>query len=108
MTAIVGAEYLIGNAFIHLTKERFLRLADLNNYRIQIQSYLNSNHIDAVITGNIPKAAYDFENYFELKEDANIIILKANITKKDLEQRFVGYLPFNVLLSFEKVAQSIL
>lgn len=107
MTATVGTEYLIGNAFIYLTDERFLTVKDLNNYRREMQNYWNSNGIDAVITGNIENATYYFDKYFEFQHEASLIILKPNITKEDLKQRFIGYLPLNVLLSFKKVSKTL-
>ena len=106
MTTLVGTEYLIANAFIYLTEKRFINLNDLSQYQIRIQNYWNSNNIDAIFTGEIESTSYSFKDYFELQKEASIIILKQSITKEILEQRFVGYLPMNILLSFQKATQS--
>ena len=106
MTTFVGAEYLIANAFIHLTESRYLTIKELNECQRKMQNYWNSNNIDAIINGNIKDAAYQFDDYFEIREDVSLILLKPNITKMDLEYRFVGYLPLEVILSFEKAMKN--
>lgn len=105
MITFVGTEYVIGNAFIYLTEKRSITLKDLHNYSIQLQNYWNSNNIDAIITGQVHSTVYSFDNYFDFQKEVNIIVLKSNISKEMLQQRFVGYLPLNILLSFQKVTQ---
>ena len=106
MTKFVGIEYLIGNAFIYLTEKRFIELRDIYKYRRQMQNYWNSNDIDAIITGEVAITVYEFKDYFELKKEAGIIILKPEVTKEALKQRFVWYLKKDIALSFEEVAKN--
>lgn len=101
MTTFVGYEYLIGNAFIYLTDERFLTLRKLFDYKNKLQKYWISNNIDAVFAGEI-EDVYDFSEYFEFRREAKLIILNSNITKDTLKHRFVGYLPLDIVVSFAK------
>lgn len=106
MTKFVGIEYLIGNAFIYLTEERFITLKVLYAYQEKMQAYWNSNGIDALISGEVENAVYSFKDYFELQKEAKIIILRPEVTKEALEQRFIGWLPINILLSFQEVSKN--
>ena len=103
---VIGCEYLIGNALFYLTEERFIRLSALHTYRNQIQHYWNSNSINAIIVGEIEHAVYEFSDYFEKNNEADIIILNSDITKEMLQQRFVQYLPTNIFSSFKEVAEN--
>jgi hypothetical protein len=104
MTTFVGMEYVIGNAFIY-SKEKYLTLESINNYAMQIKKYWDENDIDAIIVGEIENATYNFDNYFALHEKAHIVVLQPNITIENLRNRFMGYLPFDVIVSFVKVSQ---
>lgn len=99
MTTFVGYEYLIGNAFIYLTDERFLTLKELFDYQNKLQKYWISNNIDAVFAGEI-EDVYAFSEYFEFRREAKLIILNSNISKDTLRHRFVGYLPWDIVVSF--------
>lgn len=104
MTKFVSIEYLVGNAFIYLTEERFIRLEDIYKYLGQMHNYWKSNDIDAVISGEV-NSVNDFADYFEFRRDAGIIILRETVTKEDLKSRFKERLPKDISLSFEKVAE---
>lgn len=106
MTKFVGMEYLIGNAFLYLTEERFIKLRNIYKYRRQMHNYWSSNDIDAIIVGEVAIAVYEFKDYFELKKEAGIIILKPEVTKEALKQRFVWHLKEDIALSFEEVAKN--
>lgn len=102
MTTVIGMEYLIGNAFIYSTEERFLSLQKINDFSAKMQKYWYLKGIDAVIKGSVAYVANNFDDYFEFNKEASLIVLKSNVTKEDLKQRFVGYLPLEILLSFEE------
>ena len=107
MTTFVGIEYVIGNSFIYLTEERFITLKALYEYCEKLQAYWNSNSIDALISGEVISTLYNFYDYFEFSEKAGIILLKPEISDQILKQRFIGYLPINILLSFKEVAKEL-
>lgn len=107
MTTFVGHEYLIGNAFLYLTKERHITLEELHNYREKLQQYWNSHNIDAVFVGELEKSVWLYQDCFELKKEVGLITLKPNVNKKKLERWFIGYLPLDVLFSFKNVADQI-
>jgi len=103
MVSMVGCEYLIGNAFIYLTKEQFISLDTLNRYRWQVQQYWNSNNIDAILVGEIKDCICDYCDYFG--KNNNIIFLNSDITQEILQKRFIHYLPSNIASGFEKVSK---
>lgn len=108
MTTFVGMEYIIANAFIYLSKNHILTLGDINKYRMKVQEYWSKNDIDAIIVGDIEAVAYNYETYFIFHKEAHIIVLQSGISIEHLRQRFVGYLPFDIITSFVKVGQFFL
>lgn len=49
-------------------------------------------------------ALYDFSDYFEYDKDSNSIKVVKTKNIDDLESRFLGYLPFNVLSFLVKMS----
>lgn len=107
MDAFVGAEYIIANALIALNKKgmdciSFSRLRDIG---VQVQRYCNENGVDAVILtsgDSISNALYDFSDYFEYVESSPsshepMICVRKGTPISRLEQRFIGYLPLNIV-----------
>lgn len=108
MDAFVGAEYIIANALIVLSKKKGedrISLSKLRFIGVQVQQYCNENGVDAVIMTsglNISNAIYDFSDYFEYMEPASpndepMIRVRKGIPISRLEQRFIGYLPLEVV-----------
>ncbi len=106
MTKFIGIEYLIGNAFIYLTKDRFISLKDINKYRILMQNYFISANNDAIITGEVEYALNSFKDYFKFDRKCGVICLNSNISNEILRERFVWYLSDDIAKSFEKVAKN--
>ena len=112
MATFVGAEYIIANVLIALkkfNKKDTITLDELSEAGIYIQKHsLSNNEIDAIFLSSskqVVTALYDFSDYFEYdRENGSIRIVKTkNI--KDLESRFIRYLPFNVLSFLVKITQ---
>ena len=107
MDTFVGAEYVIANALIALSKKGHdsITFSKLRTIGVQIQQYCNEQGIDAVILTSgdkISAAIYDFSDYFEYAETETpfrepMIRIRKNIPITQLETRFVGYLPLDII-----------
>lgn len=107
MDTFVGAEYIIANALIALSKKGYdsITFNKLRTIGVQIQQYCNENGIDAVILTSgdkISAAIYDFSDYFEYAETETpvrepMIRIRKNIPITQLKSRFIGYLPLEVI-----------
>lgn len=108
MDAFVGAEYIIANALIVLSRERgedCISLSKLRSIGVQVQRYCNENNVEAVIMTsglNISNAIYDFSDYFEYIESTSsdsepMIRIRKGTPISRLEQRFIGYLPLQIV-----------
>lgn len=108
LDTFVGAEYVIANALIELSKrgQKYITFRKLREIGIQIQKACNTEGINAVILtsgNNLMTAIYNFSDYFEcvmidcetIQEPA--IFIKKSASVEDLEDRFVGYLPLHIL-----------
>lgn len=108
MTRCIGFQYLIGNAFIHLTSKRFISLKDINNYSYNIQEHWNLNNSDAVFYGVLEQALYDYSDYFSFDRNSGLVTLNSDITTEMLTETFVWRLPEDISKDFEIVAHKIL
>ena len=108
MDAYVGAEYMITNALIVLSREKsqnYISISQIRSVGVQFQQYCNKNGIDAVIMTsglNISNVINGFSDYFEYIEPAvsgyePVIRVRKNVSISRLQQRFVGYMPPKVL-----------
>lgn len=104
MNTFVGAEYVMANALIALKRRGtdFITFERLREIGVKIQSSFNEKGIDAVILtsgSSISTAIFDFSDYFKCEEiDGNpAIFIQKDTTITDLENRFVGYLPVDIL-----------
>lgn len=118
MNTFVGAEYVIANALIALKRrgQDCITFEKLREIGVEIQRCCNERGVDAVILTSgdrIASAIYNFSDYFEYDETDDefrkpVIRIKKTATCGDLEQRFVGYLPVDVLrLLREKVGELV-
>lgn len=117
MATFVGAEYIIANVLIALKKigkRDSVTLDELSRAGIYIQQKSLNEDINAIFLSSseqVASAIYDFSDYFEYDDHANSIYIVKTKNIDDLESRFVGYLPFEVLrflvnVSMEFVKQS--
>lgn len=107
MDTFVGAEYVIANALIALSKkgQDCISYSRLRSIGVKIQQYCNREGIDAVIltsSDKINTAIYDFSDYFEyIETDGDtsnpMIRIRKNTPITQLEKRFVGYLPVDII-----------
>ena len=106
MTKFVGAEYLIASLLIEKGKEgnKFITLEELSKCGVFMQRESVKEKVDAVFLVTkyqLCNAIYDFTDYFEYKLDNNGQIVGITIEKtkdiNDLEYRFMGYLPLEIL-----------
>ena len=112
MNIFVGAEYVIANALIELSKkgQAYITFDRLRNLGWEIQQLCNQEGINAIIMtsgSRIKDAIYDFSDYFEYIAAAEEcteprIRVKKDCPITDLEDRFIYCLPFNIV----KVIQS--
>ena len=108
----VGAEYIIANALIALKSKGVdkIKVSDLYDLGVRIQKSCDEqlSDIDAVFLlyfSNVSSAIYDFSDYFTYKENGMegekssepVICLNSDVEIKDLESRFMGYLPNELL-----------
>ena len=117
MATFVGAEYIIANVLIALkkaNKKEVISLDELSQAGIYIQKMCMQDDIDAIFLSSseqVANALYDFSDYFEYDDANNSIYIVKTKNIDDLESRFMGYLPFEVLsflvnVSMEFVKQS--
>lgn len=104
MATIVGAEYIIANVLIvlkRLNKKESITLDELSKAGIYIQKQsLVDDEIDAIFLSSskqVVTALYDFSDYFEYNQGDDSIYIVNTKNIDDLESRFIGYLPFNIL-----------
>ena len=104
MNTFVGAEYVMANALIALKRKGidFITFDNLREIGFKIQTSFNEQGLDAVILpsgDSISAAIFDFSDYFQYKEIGGTpaIVIHKDTTIADLENRFVGYLPVDIL-----------
>lgn len=103
MATFVGAEYIIANLLIAMKKKHnrdSISLEELSTAGVYIQRQSLEKDIDAIflsLTDQLSTAIYDFSDYFQYDPDQQEIFIVKTKKISDLESRFIGYLPFNVL-----------
>ena len=104
MNTFVGAEYVMANILIALKRkgEESITFERLREIGFQIQTSFNEKGLDAVILtsgDSISAAIFDFSDYFKYDDPDGkpTILIQKDTTITDLEKRFVGYLPVNIL-----------
>lgn len=103
MDISVGAEYVIANALIYLSRRGQDRISfnQIRNLGWNIQERCNEKGVNAIILTSgmdVQAAVYDFSDYFEyVNEGRPMIRVKTNVPIESLENRFVHYLPQNVV-----------
>ena len=114
MDVFVGAEYIIANALIALKRKGVdqIKYSSLQSLGIDIQKTCNEQSVDAVLLFspyNVSAAIYNFSDYFSYDESGKEPIIRLNSKAKieDLENRFMGYLPMDLLIIISKKAQEL-
>ncbi len=116
MCAFVGAEYLIANILIALKNKGVdeVSFQKLNEYGISVQRQCVENKIDVVLLLSIDKlhdAIYNFSDYFCLSKNKTtgepIIKVNKDTNVSDLQERFIGYLPLDVIQILMQAANRI-
>jgi len=109
MVTFVGAEYVIANILIAAKKNLrrdSISLAEMYSAATYIQKQAMNEGVNAIFmcsTDNISAAVHDFPDYFGYEAKKKEIYRKPK-RLSDLESRFIGYLPFNVLTFLVKTA----
>ena len=104
MDIFIGAEYVIANALIEISKkgDNCITFDKLRSIGWQIQQFCNQGGINVIILtsgSQLKDAIYDFSDYFEYAETGEyepMIRIKQNTRIEDLEDRFVYCLPPDV------------
>lgn len=106
MVRFVGAEYLIATMLLEKAKagKKYVTMDELGKYGIYVQRESVINNLDTVFLVSKPQiitAICDCSDYFEFEMDANEqiigITIKATKGIDDLEFRFMGRLPREIL-----------
>lgn len=103
MATFVGAEYIIANILIalkRLNKKDMVTLDELSEAGVFIQQQSLNEDINAIFlssSDHMTSAIYDFSDYFDFDKETNSIQIVKTKDINDLESRFIGYLPFDVL-----------
>lgn len=104
MATFVGAEYIIANFLIAIKKKQnreSISLKELSSAGVYIQKLSIERNVDAIFLSSsdqLSTAIFDFSDYFEFDSSSQEIRIVKNKKISDLESRFIGYLPFNVLV----------
>lgn len=102
----IGMDDLVGNAFVSYlerTGKRELSIKKIECFGNNIVSELNNNGISSTLLLSRDKTYaffYEYSDMFLFIEKDGMIILKEDISVKDLIQRFSGYLSLEVLRAF--------
>lgn len=113
MATFVGAEYIIANLLIAMKKKHnrdSISLEELSSAGVYIQKQSLKKDIDAIFlssTDQLSTALFDFSDYFEYDAMRQEIFVVKTKKITDLESRFIGYLPFNVLIFLVEVANEV-
>lgn len=116
MCAFVGAEYLIANALIALKTKGIneISFCKLNGYGVTVERQCSEKNIEVVLllsSDKINDAIYNFSDYFSLGVDEttgeSVVKIKKDTDVTDLKERFIGYLPLDVIKILLKEARSI-
>lgn len=113
MATFVGAEYIIANYLIAMKRNQnrdSISIEELSSAGVYIQELSVEKDINAVFlssTDQLSSAIFDFSDYFEyMPADRTIRIVKSKKIS-DLESRFIGYLPFDVLMFLVEATNSL-
>ena len=103
MATFVGAEYIIANLLIAMKKKHnrdSISLEELSSAGVYIQRQSAKEEIDAIFlssTDQLSTAIFDFSDYFEYNSSWREVFVVKTKNISDLESRFIGYLPFDIL-----------
>ena len=102
MTTFIGAEYIIAYTLITKIQSGFdtATFQEVRDFGTKLQNELNKNNIDAVvISHSLPDVIEQFSEYFDIVvlNNCSYIKCKRGVYLSQLESRFLGYLPLNIL-----------
>ncbi len=102
MTTFIGSEYLIAYGLLKQIPngKNIISFPKLRKMARQLQDKFNELGIDAIVIDyDLQGAIASYPDYFEFVELNGVPYVKCSseIGMHDLERRFVGYLPLNIL-----------
>lgn len=102
MTTFVGTEYLLAHALIKQSEKGgdAIPISDAVAFGENVQKYFNETNIHAVaVRHSIKEVIWNWPEYFKLTQLNGIayIQIAPHVLPQDLKQRFIGYLPIDVL-----------
>ena len=114
MRQFVGAEYVIANLLIRKKKagQNYVSMEELILCGVKVQRILKKNSIDAIFLttrDEFYEAIYDFSDFFSCEFDditgrIKQVEIKDGKNIKDLEDRFVGYIPEEIVKIIEEAS----
>lgn len=112
MRQFIGAEYLIANLLIKKQKEgkSSVSMEELIKCGVNVQRISKNNSLDAIFLtarDEFYEAIYDFTDYFSCEFDSltgriKNVEIKTGKNVTDLEDRFVGYIPAEIVKILEE------
>jgi len=113
MCTFIGAEYLIANALIALSKKgiKQITFSQLNDYGIQVKKTCIDEKVDVALLLSkdaVSSAIFNFSDYFSIIEgEEPIIEINKSSAVENLKERFIGYLPYEVVKILVEAAKKI-
>jgi len=109
MTTFIGTEYLMAYGLMKKLRsgENAITFAELQQMGRQLQNELNNSNVDAVVLTYFKKALYEWNDYFTSAEANGNHYVKCapQIRLGNLETRFIGYLPLNIIEVMMRICQ---
>lgn len=109
VTTFIGSEYLMAYGLMKKLRigENAVTFAELRQMSRQLQDELNHSGVDAVVLTYFDKALYEYDDYFTSVEVNGDYYVKCapQIGLYNLERRFIGYLPLDVIEVMLRVCQ---
>ena len=111
MSTLIGAEYLIGNAFVCLGRTRNIYFNELKGYGIQVKEACSQKGIDVILflsSSNLERAVSQYFEctYDEVKKD-RYISLKDDVQIESLEESFLNAFPAEILITLFENARCL-
>lgn len=91
MTTCIRIEFLVAYAFINgmnQKNETCFKFDKINAYSNKMQQYFNKEKLDAIIVGNACDITTDWNDWFKIIPESNLVLLNLNNSVKSLQTYF--------------------
>jgi hypothetical protein len=110
MKTFISAEYTMANILIAMHKQKHqnsISIEDLNTVANNINNQALEQNIDAIFlisNDEITHAIFEYTDYFEYNINTKTVSIAKNKDTAALSSRFMGYMPFDILLFLTKAS----